>query len=62
MLDAGLSVEPRFWTGLEHLGQVLLVSRPLHSVAGSKINLVPVNNDLLMSCPAGTVQYYFLEN
>lgn len=60
-VDARLSVEPRFWTGLGHLGQVLPVSRPTCSVVGSRINLVPVNHVLLMSRPTGTAQYYFWE-
>lgn len=61
MLDAGLSMEPKFWTGLGQLGQVLSVSRPACSVVGSGINPVPRNHVLLMFCPTATAQYYFLE-
>lgn len=50
ILDAGLSMESRFWTGLGQLGQVLPVSRPACSVLGSGINLVPGNYVLLKSC------------
>lgn len=55
-----MSMEPRFWKGLGHLGQVFCICKPTCSVAGFRVNLVLVNYVLLMPCPTETAQYYFL--